>query len=146
MNKFYLKDKHLVIKEVINVFNDLSIEVEKKFEFSKLWEFFAKNFDKEASFENCYNEKYTAINFRFMQFLSYFLTILSPYINEEEKAEMLKYLIISIYNEYKITFPEKITFTSEEDIKSFNIILNFINKIKVSQEPLTADNLFAKLF
>lgn len=81
-----------------------------------------------------------------MQFLSYFLTILSPYINEEEKAEMLKYLIISIYNEYKITFPEKITFTSEEDIKSFNIIFNFINKIKVSQEPLTADNLFAKLF
>lgn len=141
MNKFFLKDGYIVIEESINVVKDFDIKIEKKFEFSKLWETFVNNFDKTAIFENYSNKKYKIINYRFMQFLSYLLLNLCPL-----GKEYLECFLIQIKNEYNLEIPSEITISTSEDINSLTTIMNFIYKIKVSQEPLTAENLFSKLF
>lgn len=141
------KDDLILIYDFIEIFKGYETKITKEFYIPDLWQLFAKDFlQKEVNFSEKNNEEYILLNYRFVQFISCFLNMMCDNIDAELKTKMIIETVNQLCEKYNFSLNNFVNIKLEDDLQSIKIINKFIEKIKISQEPFTPENLFTKLF
>lgn len=141
------KDDLILIYDFIEIFKGYETKITKEFYIPDLWQLFAKDFlQKEVNFSEKNNEEYILLNYRFVQFISCFLNMMCDNIDAELKTKMIIATVNQLCEKYNFSLNNFVNIKLEDDLQSIKIINKFIEKIKISQEPFTPENLFTKLF
>lgn len=141
------KDDLILIYDFIEIFKGYETKITKEFYIPDLWQLFAKDFlQKEVNFSEKNNEEYILLNYRFVQFISCFLNMMCDNIDGELKTKMIIETVNQLCEKYNFSLNNFVNIKLEDDLQSIKIINKFIEKIKISQEPFTPENLFTKLF
>lgn len=137
----------ILIYDFIEIFKGYETKITKEFYIPDLWQLFAKDFlQKEVNFSEKNNEEYILLNYRFVQFISCFLNMMCDNIDAELKTKMIIETVNQLCEKYNFSLNNFVNIKLEDDLQSIKIINKFIEKIKISQEPFTPENLFTKLF
>lgn len=141
------KDDLILIYDFIEIFKGYETKITKEFYIPDLWQLFAKDFlQKEVNFSEKNNEEYILLNYRFVQFISCFLNMMCDNIDAELKTKMIIETVNQLCEKYNFSLNNFVNIKLEDDLQSIKIINKFIEKIKISQEHFTPENLFTKLF
>ena len=137
----------ILIYDFIEIFKGYETKITKEFYIPDLWQLFAKDFlQKEVNFSEKNNEEYILLNYRFVQFISCFLNMMCDNIDAELKTKMIIETVNQLCEKYNFSLNNFVNIKLEDDLQSIKIVNKFIEKIKISQEPFTPENLFTKLF